>query len=71
MELGVGLIKLADSRQGGPITRGPSHKSEREIAAELGVILPKTRIRDNLKIGPNEFRIRIQGQHCSTGGNPT
>ncbi|MDB4652536.1 flagellar biosynthesis protein FlhA [bacterium] len=66
MELGVGLIKLADSRQGGQLLAGVT-QVRKEIAAELGVILPKTRIRDNLEIGPNEFRIRIQGNIVQRG----
>lgn len=66
MELGVGLIKLADSRQGGQLLAGVT-QVRKEIAAELGVILPKTRIRDNLQIGPNEFRIRIQGNIVQRG----
>jgi flagellar biosynthesis protein FlhA len=66
MELGVGLIKLADSRQGGQLLAGVT-QVRKEIAAELGVILPKTRIRDNLEIGANEFRIRIQGNIVQRG----
>lgn len=66
MELGVGLIKLADARQGGQLLAGVT-QVRKEIAAELGVILPKTRIRDNLEIGPNEFRIRIQGNIVQRG----
>jgi flagellar biosynthesis protein FlhA len=66
MELGVGLIKLADARQGGQLLSGVT-QVRKEIAAELGVILPKTRIRDNLEIGPNEFRIRIQGNIVQRG----
>lgn len=66
MELGVGLIKLADSRQGGQLLAGVT-QVRKEIAAELGLILPKTRIRDNLEIGPNEFRIRIQGNIVQRG----
>ena len=66
MELGVGLIKLADTRQGGQLLSSVT-QVRKEIAAELGVILPKTRIRDNLEIGPNEFRIRIQGNIVQRG----
>ena len=66
MELGVGLIKLADARQGGQLLSSVT-QVRKEIAAELGVILPKTRIRDNLEIGPNEFRIRIQGNIVQRG----
>ena len=66
MELGVGLIKLADSRQGGTLL-GLITDTRKEIAAEMGVILPKIRIRDNLKLEPNQYRLRIQGSVVERG----
>lgn len=66
MELGVGLIKLADSRQGGTLL-GLITETRKEIAAEMGVILPKIRIRDNLKLEPNHYRLSIQGSVVERG----
>lgn len=66
MELGVGLIPLADTRQGGSLLATIT-QVRKEIASEMGVILPKIRIRDNLKLGPNRFRIRIQGNIVQLG----
>ncbi len=66
MELGVGLIQLADTRQGGNLLAAIT-QVRMEIAAEMGVILPKIRIRDNLKLGPNRFRISIQGNLVQRG----
>ncbi|MFK7769612.1 MAG: FHIPEP family type III secretion protein [Mariniblastus sp.] len=65
-ELGVGLIRLADSRQGGSLL-GLITQVRKTLAAEMGVILPKIRIRDNLKLAPNQFRILIQGNVIERG----
>ncbi|MFT5303232.1 MAG: flagellar biosynthesis protein FlhA [Mariniblastus sp.] len=66
MELGVGLIPLADARQGGNLL-GLITQVRKNLAAEMGVILPKIRIRDNLKLPPNQFRIHIQGNLVQRG----
>ena len=66
MELGVGLIRLADSRQGG-VLLSTITQIRKDLASEMGVILPKIRIRDNLKLGQHQFRIRIQGNIVERG----
>ncbi len=66
MELGVGLIRLADSRQGGQLL-GLVTQVRKQVAAEMGVILPKLRIRDNLQLAPEEFQILIQGNAVKRG----
>ena len=66
VELGVGLIRLADSQQGGSLL-GLITQVRKNLAAEMGVILPKIRIRDNLKLAPNQFRILIQGNVVERG----
>ena len=60
IELGLELIRLVDSRQGGTLLQGVSNVRQ-QIATDLGIILPKIRIRDNLKLGRKEYRILIQG----------
>ena len=66
MELGVGLIRLADSRQGG-VLLSTITQVRKNLAAEMGIILPKIRIRDNLKLDQHQFRIRIQGNIVERG----
>jgi flagellar biosynthesis protein FlhA len=60
IELGLDLIRLVDSKQGGTLLQGVSNVRQ-QLAGDLGVILPKIRIRDNLKLGGKEYRILIQG----------
>jgi len=59
-ELGLGLLRLADPRQGGDLLRRIG-EVRRGVATELGIILPKVRLRDNLSLGRNEYRIKIGG----------
>lgn len=66
MELGVGLIRLADARQGGNLLSLIT-QVRKDFAAEMGVILPKIRIRDNLSLSPNEYRILLQGNTVDRG----
>jgi len=65
-ELGLGLLRLADSRQGGDLL-GRVGAVRRGVAAELGIILPKVRLRDNLQLARNEYRIKIGGTVVAGG----
>ncbi len=37
------------------------------MAAELGIILPKIRVRDNLELAPHQYRILVQGHPADSG----
>ncbi|MSR60153.1 MAG: flagellar biosynthesis protein FlhA [Planctomycetaceae bacterium] len=58
LELGYGLIRLADASQGGDLLDCVNRIRAR-IAQELGMILPKVRIRDNVSLDQRQYRIRI------------
>lgn len=58
VEVGVGLIRLADPKRGGDLLER-IQRVRQGIAAEIGVIMPKIRIRDNMRLDPNEYRIKI------------
>jgi flagellar biosynthesis protein FlhA len=66
MELGRGLIRLADAGQGGELLT-LVNKARQQLAFELGVILPKIRIRDNLSIATYDFQILVQGNVVNRG----
>lgn len=58
MELGVGLVRLAAPDRGGDLL--PRITGVRQnIASEIGVILPKVRIRDNMRLMEHQYRIKI------------
>ncbi|MGD9648900.1 MAG: flagellar biosynthesis protein FlhA [Pirellulales bacterium] len=58
IELGVGLIRLADPNRGGDLLDRIA-RVRQSLAAELGIVLPKIRIRDNLRLEHNQYRIKL------------
>ncbi|MBS0264271.1 MAG: flagellar biosynthesis protein FlhA [Planctomycetes bacterium] len=58
LELGFGLIRLADASTGGDLLDRVTRVRQR-IAQELGLILPKVRIRDNIRLDPRQYQIKI------------
>ncbi len=66
LEIGVGLVPLADPSQGGDIL-DRIHRLRNEVASEIGIILPKVRIRDSFQLDQIQYRIKISGQPVATG----
>lgn len=65
-EFGYGLIPLADESQGGDLLDRVV-MIRRQLALELGFILPTVRIRDHLQLSPNAYRIKIKGNVVAEG----
>src|SRR5690606_23702355 len=65
-EFGYGLIPLADTNQGGDIL-DRIVMIRRQLAIELGLVIPVVRIRDNIQLQPNEYRIKIKGSELARG----
>ena len=59
LELGFGLIRLADAAAGGDLLDRVT-RVRHKIAQELGMILPKVRIRDNIRLDQRQYQIKIQ-----------
>ncbi len=66
LEVGYGLVALVDTSQGGDLLDRIS-AIRRQLAVELGFILPPVRIRDNMQLGPNEYRVKIKGAVVAKG----
>jgi flagellar biosynthesis protein FlhA len=58
IELGMRLLRLADPARNGDLLRRVTLVRQR-IAAEIGMVLPKVRIRDNLRLDERAYRLRI------------
>lgn len=58
VEIGVGLIRLADPKRGGDFLERVQ-KVRQNVAAEIGILMPKVRIRDNMRLDPNGYRLKI------------
>jgi flagellar biosynthesis protein FlhA len=60
LELGYGLIGLVDERKGAPLMARITG-IRRQLSRELGFVVPLVRVRDNLALGPNSYRIIVAG----------
>ena len=67
LELGVGLLRLADPATGGDLLDRVT-RIRHKIAQELGIILPKVRIRDNIRLGQRDYQIKIRDVAVAWGG---
>ncbi|MED4164378.1 flagellar biosynthesis protein FlhA [Halalkalibacterium halodurans] len=65
-EFGYGLIPLADTNQGGDLLDRVV-MIRRQMALELGMVVPVIRIRDNIQLQPNEYTIKIKGNEVAKG----
>ena len=60
LEIGYGLIALIDERKGSPLMARITG-IRRQLSRELGFVVPLVRVRDNLALGPNSYRITVAG----------
>ncbi len=66
LEIGYGLISLVDeSRDGDLFARITNMR--RQLAIDLGIVIPPVRVRDNLQLDPNEYVVKIRGNVAATG----
>lgn len=66
LEFGYGIIPLADVNQGGDLLDRVV-MIRRQIALELGAVVPIIRLRDNIQLNPNQYIIKIKGIQVSEG----
>ena len=66
IELGYGLVSLADTRKGGDLLDRVTGV-RKTFAQEMGVIVPPIRLRDNLQLGANEYRFLLKGNVVANG----
>ncbi|BCN31516.1 flagellar biosynthesis protein FlhA [Anaeromicropila herbilytica] len=66
LEFGYGIIPLADVNQGGDLLDRVV-MIRRQVALELGCVVPMIRLRDNIQLNPNQYVIKIKGIVVSEG----
>ena len=66
LEFGYGIIPLADVNQGGDLLDRVV-MIRRQVALELGSIVPIVRLRDNIQLAPNAYSIKIKGVEVANG----
>lgn len=65
-EFGYALIPLVDASQGGDLL-DRIVMIRRQLALEYGMVIPVVRIRDNIQLEPNEYRLKIKGNEVARG----
>jgi flagellar biosynthesis protein FlhA len=66
IEIGYSLVGLVDAQRGGDFL-GRIKSIRKQIAQELGVIVPPVNITDNLKLGPRNYSILLKGVEVASG----
>ncbi len=66
LEFGYGIIPLADVNQGGDLLDRVV-MIRRQVALELGTVVPIIRLRDNIQLNPNQYIIKIKGVQVTDG----
>lgn len=66
IELGYGLVGLADRNKGGDLLDRVTGV-RKTFAQEMGVVVPPIRLRDNLQLEPNQYRFLLKGQPVAQG----
>ena len=66
LEVGYGLIPFADPNQGGDLLHRITNM-RKQVTADLGMIVPPLRVRDNVELRPNAYRIKLWGVEVAKG----
>ncbi|MDA3957836.1 flagellar biosynthesis protein FlhA [Oceanispirochaeta sp.] len=66
LELGYGLIPLVDKDQGAELLERIT-RIRKESALDLGLVVPRIRIIDNMRLEPSEYCLKIKGVEVGTG----
>ncbi len=66
VEVGYGLIPIVDEQSGGGLLRRIT-MIRRQLALDLGIVLPTVRVRDNLQHAPNAYVVKLRGVEIARG----
>ena len=66
LEIGYGIIPLVDEKHGGDLLER-IRLLRKQAALELGILVPPIRIRDDVRLGPNEYVVKVRGSEAARG----
>ena len=66
LEVGMGLIPFVDESQGGELL-GRIRSIRKQLAKEVGILVPSIHIQDNLQLKPGEYKIYLKGNEIARG----
>ena len=64
IEIGYGLTRLADPRAGGDLSERIT-ATRRQVALEMGFVMPTVRIRDSIHLGTHEYVLKVRGEEVA------
>lgn len=66
LEIGYRLIPLVDAEQGGDLLERIT-KIRRQMALQMGLVLPPIRVRDNIQLKPRDYSVKLRGIEIARG----
>ena len=66
IEIGYGLVQIVDAARGGDLLERIS-MVRRQLAVEIGMVVPPIRIRDNMQLDANAYRVKLRGAVIGEG----
>jgi flagellar biosynthesis protein FlhA len=66
MEVGYDLVPLADPRRGGELNERVQ-RLRRQLAKDMGILVPPIHIRDNVQLKPGEYKVMLRGTEVARG----
>ncbi len=66
IEIGYGLVQIVDKARGGDLLDRIT-MIRRQLAIEIGIVVPPVRIRDNMQLDSNTYRVKLRGATIGDG----
>ena len=66
LQIGLGLVRIVDKARGGDLLERIG-QMRKQVAIELGIVVPPVRIRDNSALEPNQYALLLRGQEIARG----
>ncbi|MEM0915356.1 MAG: flagellar biosynthesis protein FlhA [Planctomycetota bacterium] len=66
LEVGYQLVRMVDTTQGGDLLDRVS-SIRRQLAGEMGIVMPPVRIRDNMQLAPHGYALKVRGNTVASG----
>jgi flagellar biosynthesis protein FlhA len=66
IEIGYGLVQLVDAARGGDLLDRVA-MIRRQLAVEIGIVVPPIRVRDNMQLDAHGYRVKLRGAVIGDG----
>jgi len=66
LEVGYQLVRMVDTTQGGDLLERVA-SIRRQLAGDMGIVMPPVRIRDNMQLAPQGYMLKVRGNTVASG----